>query len=106
MLRLVAAPAFCFASLALPAWAADKRVALVIGVGAYRNVPALANPPRDAKLIAPLLQKLGFETDMVIDPADRAALEDAVRRFSKRMQDAKMPIAFSSAPTNLSIPPP
>ena len=29
-----------------------RRVALVIGNGAYKNVPALPNPPRDAELIA------------------------------------------------------
>ena len=36
----------------LPAAADGKRVALVIGNGAYRSVPALTNPPTDAGDIA------------------------------------------------------
>ena len=31
---------------------ADRRVALVIGNGSYRNVPALPNPPNDAADVA------------------------------------------------------
>ena len=47
LLRFVA---LCLLSLALSALdaKADKRVALVIGNGAYRNVPTLANPTNDA----------------------------------------------------------
>lgn len=45
--------ATAFAGLAGSATAADgKRVALVIGNGAYRTVPALLNPPNDASDIA------------------------------------------------------
>ena len=40
---------------------AERRVALVIGNGAYKNVPKLPNPPKDAKSIASLLRNLGFE---------------------------------------------
>ena len=47
VLGLTAATAF--AGAAPPAAAAEgRRVALVIGNGAYRNVPALLNPPNDA----------------------------------------------------------
>ena len=75
------------------AGAADKRVALVIGVGAYRNAPALPNPPGDANHIAPILRRLGFETDLVVDP-DRAALEAAVRRFGQRIDGAAAAVFF------------
>ena len=44
----------------LPAAADGKRVALVIGNGAYRSVPALTNPPTDAGDIAAALKRLGF----------------------------------------------
>jgi hypothetical protein len=39
---------------------AEKRVALVIGNGAYRNVAALANPANDANDFSASLQRLGF----------------------------------------------
>jgi uncharacterized caspase-like protein len=39
---------------------ADKRVALVIGNGAYVNVPRLVNPANDARLMAETLRSLGF----------------------------------------------
>ena len=37
-----------------------RRVALVIGNGAYRSVPALPNPPNDAGDVAAALKRLGF----------------------------------------------
>lgn len=48
--------------LARTAAAADsRRVALVIGNGAYRSVPALLNPPNDASDTAAALKRLGFK---------------------------------------------
>ena len=40
---------------------AERRVALVIGNGTYRNVPTLPNPPKDATAISAMLRNLGFE---------------------------------------------
>jgi uncharacterized caspase-like protein len=40
---------------------ADKRVAFVVGNGAYKNVPQLPNPPMDAKTMASTLRNVGFE---------------------------------------------
>ena len=49
-------------ALASPAQAnADKRVALVIGNGAYKTAPQLINPPLDAKAVAASLKRLGFQ---------------------------------------------
>jgi len=42
--------------------AGPRKVALIIGNGAYKNVQPLANPPRDAKLIASTFRELGFAT--------------------------------------------
>src|ERR1700730_12433347 len=39
---------------------ADKRVALVVGNSAYRNVGRLDNPANDAKLLSETLRALGF----------------------------------------------
>lgn len=92
-MRVLLALALGLLCLMDPAQGAEKRVALVVGVGAYRNAPALTNPPRDAKLIAPILRKLGFETELVIDP-DNAALVAAVRRFSERIEGATATLFF------------
>ena len=40
---------------------ADKRVAFVVGNGAYKNVPQLPNPPVDAKAMASTLRNVGFD---------------------------------------------
>lgn len=40
---------------------AERRVALVIGIGAYENLSALANPTKDAHAIAAALRGYGFE---------------------------------------------
>jgi uncharacterized caspase-like protein len=39
---------------------AGRRVALVIGNGAYAHVRALPNPPNDARSIAKSLRDIGF----------------------------------------------
>jgi hypothetical protein len=48
-----------------PALADGKRVALVIGNSAYRNVPALPNPANDAGDIAAALTRLGFAVNLI-----------------------------------------
>ncbi len=40
---------------------ADKRVAFVVGNGAYKNVAQLPNPPIDAKAMAAVLRNVGFD---------------------------------------------
>lgn len=44
-----------------------RRVALVIGNGAYRNVTQLPNPRNDANDIAASLKRLNFSVNKVID---------------------------------------
>ena len=69
---------FCYAALIPSANAQSQQIALVIGVGNYKTISPLRNPPRDARAVAAKLRGLGFQTDLVIDP-DRAALERAIR---------------------------
>jgi uncharacterized caspase-like protein len=60
------AAATAFASLATTDAKADgRRVALVIGNGAYRSVPTLINPPNDAGDIAAALKRLGFAVTLI-----------------------------------------
>jgi len=57
-----------FAGLAAaPASADGKRVALVIGNSAYRNVPALPNPANDAGDVAAAFRRLGFAVTLITD---------------------------------------
>ena len=71
-----------------PAWASG-RVALVVGNGGYApdNIPALANPVNDAKLMAGALETNGFEVRLVTD-ADQAAMRDAIEAFGERLERA------------------
>lgn len=96
-MRWVRALLVAFAVLlpaALPAAAQPgARVALVMGVGAYRAIPPLANPPNDARALAETLRRLGFDTDLVLDP-DRLAMEHAVRRLGQRAVGAEAALFF------------
>jgi uncharacterized caspase-like protein len=70
-------------ALALTASAqAEKRVALVIGNGAYEATTRLANPASDAADMAKMLGGLGFEVIEVVD-GDLGAMTAAIRRFGK-----------------------
>jgi len=48
-------------ALSVSAAKADRRVAFVVGNGAYKNVAQLPNPPIDAKAMAATLRNVGFE---------------------------------------------
>ena len=52
---------------AAPATADGRRVALVIGNSAYRNVPTLPNPANDAGDVAAALKRLGFAVNLIIN---------------------------------------
>ena len=94
LLRAILALAV-LALCAVPAWAqpARTRVALVVGVSAYKHAPALPNPGNDARAMAAALGRLGFEVDTVLDP-DRAALEAAVRRLGQKARGADAAVVF------------
>ncbi len=66
---------------------AEKRIALVVGNGAYAKVGELPNPPNDARLIAQTLQGLGFEVIQHID-TDQKTLKRAVSDFGDRLEAA------------------
>jgi tetratricopeptide (TPR) repeat protein len=68
------------ASTPAPKASSGKRVALVIGNGAYAHVKALPNPPNDAHAIAKNLRDLGFAVSEGID-LDRTAMQKITREF-------------------------
>ncbi len=73
---------------------AEKRVALLIGNGAYSNAPPLPNPAHDAAAIADKLRAAGFDVvDSKID-LGVAAMRRALRDFSDQARDADVAIVF------------
>ena len=75
------------------AHAAEQRVALVVGVSAYRNVPRLPNTTNDARAVAAALTRTGFQVVTLLDP-DRAGFEAAVREFGQRARGADASLFF------------
>ena len=75
---------------------AEKRVALVIGNSAYRNIPSLTNPANDAKLLAETLRSLGFalvgggaQFDL-----DKPGFDRAVQGFGRQLQGADVGLFY------------
>lgn len=74
---------------------AEKRVALVIGNGAYQNAPLLINPRNDAEDVAAALKRSGFETISGID-LDKAGIESAAISFAREARDADVALFYYS----------
>jgi len=80
-------------SAALPA-SGEKRVALVIGNGAYRAGGALANSVNDAQLVAGALRHANFQT---IDTKTDLSISDfrqALRRFQSLADGAEVALIY------------
>jgi hypothetical protein len=74
--------------------AAERRVALVVGISAYTNAPALPNTANDSKAIAALFKSIGFE--VVISRNDLGVLDfkRAVRDFLNTAQNADVAVVY------------
>lgn len=72
---------------------ADKRVALVVGDSNYQNVPQLPNPASDARSIADLLTRVGFQVDLEIDVGN-LAFKRAIRRFEDAAAGSDMAVVY------------
>jgi len=72
---------------------AETRVALVIGEGGYRSVPALANPPNDARDVADALKALGFAVTLGVD-LDQAGMEKAIGDFALSAATADVSLLY------------
>ena len=73
---------------------ADKRVALVIGVSKYQQVPRLTNPARDADAVAALFKQAGF--DVINNQRDVGIVElrRVIREFSETARDADIAVVY------------
>ena len=75
---------------------AEKRIALVVGNSAYRNVSPLDNPANDAALMAETLKGIGFSligNGAQID-LDKNTLDDAVQSFGRQIQGADVAMFY------------
>jgi len=89
--------ALCLALLVLAASdaRADKRLALVIGNGAYKSVPPLTNPTNDAADVAASLKRSGF--DLIFETnLDQAGMQDAAIRFAREAREADVALFYYS----------
>jgi uncharacterized caspase-like protein len=72
---------------------AERRVAFVVGNGAYKNVAQLPNPPIDAKSMARVLRNVGFDvvegTNLTRDQMTERLLE-----FGKKSEGAEVAIFY------------
>lgn len=87
---LLAAPALFV--LALPA-AAEKRVALVVGISAYVNARPLSNPLNDARDMTSALKAADFQVVEALD-ADKVQLDAALRTFTRALTDADVALFY------------
>ena len=78
----------------MPAAAGTRKVALIVGNGAYKSVPKLDNPPRDAKLIAETLRGLGFQTVTMASDLDRDRFFAALRDFGREAERSDWAVVY------------
>ena len=64
-----------------------RRVAFVVGNGAYKNVPELKNPINDAQAIADSLKRVGFEV-VLANNLDKVGFETELRKFIRSLDGA------------------
>ena len=73
---------------------AERRVALVIGISAYKNVPLLPNPVRDATSVAEALRRTGFQTVTLQTDLPKEKLVDALRDFAQLADAADWAVIY------------
>jgi lipoprotein NlpI len=83
-----AAPAPSPAPVAL-----GKRMALVVGNGAYAHVKVLPNPANDARAVAKSLRDIGFTVSEGVD-LDRAAMQKMTRDFLREAARAQVAVVY------------
>ena len=73
----------------------QKRVALVIGNGAYEAFNSLENPPRDAPAVEGVLRRLGFEVFSDID-LTKAKITSIFDKFKRALRGCNVGLIFYS----------
>src|SRR6266700_501110 len=73
---------------------ADKRVALVIGNSAYKNVGQLKNPANDAAAVAGMFKKAGFDSVDLKLELSVVDMRRALREFGNKARDADVAVIY------------
>src|SRR5262249_26361727 len=73
---------------------AEKRVALIIGNGAYAKVGKLPNPTNDAAAMEVLLKGARFDSVQQLTNLGTAAMRRALRDFADAVRDADIAVVF------------
>lgn len=73
---------------------AAKRVALVIGNSAYRNVATLTNPANDAAALAAMFRQANFDAVALHDNLSNIEMRRALREFSDQARGADIAVVY------------
>jgi hypothetical protein len=92
--KAIAAPSDTATPQTKPTALTGDRIALVIGNSAYKNVPALTNPARDADTIASALRSVGFKTVQLRSDLTREKLTDALQSFAAEADKADWAVVY------------
>ena len=76
------------------AFAAERRVALVIGNSSYIHAPALDNPVNDVTAVSVMLEGAGFQVVETRNNLDNTAMRRVIREFSAMTRDADVAVVF------------
>lgn len=74
---------------------AERRVALVVGNGAYENAGVLRNPVNDARAVAQSLQRLGFNVMLRENRSQREMAQD-IREFGRQLDENTVALYYYS----------
>jgi hypothetical protein len=83
-----------FATIRADSAFAERRVALVIGNSSYQNAPVLPNPARDAKAIAAMFTKAGYDVVSAQYDLGNLDFKRAIRQFEDAVADADIAVIY------------
>ena len=96
--RTLYAIALALSVLCSPLWAgsafAERRVALIIGNSAYQNAPPLPNPSRDARAVAAMFQKSGYDVVSTAYDLGNLDFKRAIRQFEDAAADSDIAVVY------------
>jgi uncharacterized caspase-like protein len=91
--RLIILAAAILATTGLSAYA-DKRVAMVIGNSAYKNVNRLKNPANDAAAVVAMFKTAGFDSVDLRQDLNVVEMRRALREFGNKTRDADVAVIY------------
>src|ERR1700716_4540050 len=91
--RSIILAAAILATTGLSAYA-EKRVALVIGNSAYKNVNRLKNPANDATAVVAMFKAAGFDSVDLRQDLNVVEMRRALREFGNKTRDADVAVIY------------